>query len=238
MWEVSSDGRDLRQVAPGLSNACCGNWTADGRYFVFQALQGDLYGLWAIREKPALFYRSSREPARLSTHGMDFRGAVLSSDGQLIFSRVTLPRAEPVVYNMETNEYAPLSPAISAETVAFSPDGAWVVYTSVPERHMFRSRRDGSDKVRLTPPDLQTALPRFSPDGSRIVFMARHNGAGWGIYTIEMNGGQLSNLLPGQTDLADPDWSPDGKQSSLARIQPGRNPVLHVFMSWTFRPVR
>ena len=40
LWEVASDGTGLRPLLPGWSNPpseCCGNWTPDGNYFVFQS---------------------------------------------------------------------------------------------------------------------------------------------------------------------------------------------------------
>jgi hypothetical protein len=36
-----------------------------------------------------------------------------------------------------------------------------------PERTLWRSRADGSERLQLTFPPLMAALPRFSPDASR-----------------------------------------------------------------------
>ena len=38
LWEVSADGTSLHPMLPGWNNPpaeCCGNWTPDGKYFVF-----------------------------------------------------------------------------------------------------------------------------------------------------------------------------------------------------------
>ena len=43
LWEVGPDGTGLRPLLPGWSNPpseCCGNWTPDGSYFVFQSPHG------------------------------------------------------------------------------------------------------------------------------------------------------------------------------------------------------
>src|SRR5206468_2056335 len=40
LWEVSASGADLRRLLPDWRSPrdeCCGKWTADGRYFVFQS---------------------------------------------------------------------------------------------------------------------------------------------------------------------------------------------------------
>ncbi len=40
LWEVSADQSNLHPLLPGWNSPpaeCCGNWTADGKYFVFQS---------------------------------------------------------------------------------------------------------------------------------------------------------------------------------------------------------
>ena len=40
LWEAGADGTDLHRLLPGWNNPpseCCGAWTPDGRYFVFQS---------------------------------------------------------------------------------------------------------------------------------------------------------------------------------------------------------
>ena len=60
LWEVSPDGSNpphaLLSKWQYASSACCGNWTADGRYYIFQALQNQpntsttFTALWALPE--------------------------------------------------------------------------------------------------------------------------------------------------------------------------------------------
>jgi DNA-binding winged helix-turn-helix (wHTH) protein len=51
IWDVSPDGTNLHPLLPVSTKpdriACCGNWTQDGRYFVFT----DFSNLWALRER-------------------------------------------------------------------------------------------------------------------------------------------------------------------------------------------
>jgi len=57
IWEVAADGRNLHPVLHGWKNnppfECCGNWTPDGKYFLFQSQRGGTTNIWAIREVPA-----------------------------------------------------------------------------------------------------------------------------------------------------------------------------------------
>lgn len=50
LWEVSIDDGRVRRLLPGWNPseyACCGNWTPDGKYYVFQSGSN----IWAMREK-------------------------------------------------------------------------------------------------------------------------------------------------------------------------------------------
>src|SRR5208282_5817605 len=60
LWEASIDGTNLHPLLPGWNQPsfdCCGDWTADGDYFVFQATSGGRTDIWAIHEK-GLFGKS------------------------------------------------------------------------------------------------------------------------------------------------------------------------------------
>ena len=71
IWEVSREGAGLHPLlagwaagyrpgtgpADGPISLCCGSWTADGRYFVFQATHGGRSEIWSIPGKPGLLGR-------------------------------------------------------------------------------------------------------------------------------------------------------------------------------------
>ena len=77
LWEASIDGSNLHAVLPGWNNPpaeCCGNWTADGRYFVFQSTRRGKTGIWALREgRP--FRRSGAEPVNADSRSIELHGA-------------------------------------------------------------------------------------------------------------------------------------------------------------------
>src|SRR5207247_1124017 len=75
LWEVSADGTNLHPLLPGWnkpSSEWCGNWTPDGKYFLFQAERNGMTSLWAIREKGDLFRKPNREPVQLTAGPMSF----------------------------------------------------------------------------------------------------------------------------------------------------------------------
>jgi len=92
-----------------------------------------------------------------------------------------------------------------------------VTYVSVPDRALWRSRVDGSERMQLTAPGKITAgLPRWSPDGKQIVFMGRTLNANWRACLISANGGQWEDLAPEAAAGVDPGWTPDGKSIVLS----------------------
>jgi len=65
LWEVRTDGTGLRELLPGWNSPsfeCCGSWTPDGKYYVFQSTRNGSIGLWAMREKVQLWERFAVSP--------------------------------------------------------------------------------------------------------------------------------------------------------------------------------
>ena len=74
----------------------------------------------------------------------------------------------------------PISGGSSITQVSFSRDGQWVTYLSYPEREVWRSRVDGTEKLQLTRAPLDAWAPTFSSDGRQILFNAFGAGEGRG----------------------------------------------------------
>lgn len=214
LWEMSADATKLRPVLPGWSNlhaACCGHWTPDGKYFVFQATSQGRTDLWVIPEVRGIFGAGGGQPVRL-THGpIQFHSPMPSADGKKIFAIGRATRVELARFDPQKGEFLPYLPGISADQLSFSSDGKWVVYVSFPEGSLWRAKVDGTDRVQLTFPPMRVIVPRWSPDGKRIAFMAAGSDNIWKIYVVPVEGGAARLLLPGSGQEADPNWSADGQ---------------------------
>jgi Tol biopolymer transport system component len=220
LWEVSADGSHLHPLLPGWNNPpgeCCGNWTLDGKYFLFQSTRNNRTDIWAIHEETGLFRKIRREPTQLTTGPIDFSSPVPSQDGKKLFVVGAQPRGELVRYDARSRQFLPYLGGMSAENLAFSKDGNWVAYVASPEGSLWRSKMDGSERLQLTSPPMQVALPRWSPDGRRIAYMAQAFGKPWKIYLVSAAGGSPQQLLPGEYMQGDPGWSPDGSSLVFER---------------------
>jgi Tol biopolymer transport system component len=108
----------------------------------------------------------------------------------------------------------------------FSRDGKWVTYVSYPEGTLWRSTVEGEQRLQLTSPPIQVALPRWSPDGTRISFMGEYPEKPPRIFMVPADGGALEPLTRGaNANGYDSTWSPDGKSLALGSF-PGSEPGL------------
>jgi Tol biopolymer transport system component/DNA-binding winged helix-turn-helix (wHTH) protein len=207
VMEASADGTGLHQ----MFQACCGRWTPDGRYFIFQNRIDGRLDLWALPETRRFPWRKRDDkPIQLTAGPLNFQNPLLSTDGKKIFAIGESDRAELIRYDLHSNHFVPYFSGISAEGLAFSRDGQWVTYTSYPDGTLWRSKLDGSERLQLTFPPLRVLLPRWSPDGKQIAFNARLHDGPFNIYLISSEGGQAQRILPSEQTQQDANWSPDG----------------------------
>jgi len=214
LWEVSADGSNSHPLLSGWNTPaaeCCGSWTPDGRYFVFQSTRNRTTHIWVMRERTGLLQWVSQEPVQLTSGPLNYYMPAPSQDGKKLFVVGEQRRGELVRYDTKAQQWGSYLSGISAEHLDFSRDGEWVVYVTYPEGSLWRSKVDGRERVQLTYPPLQASLPRWSPDGKQIAFTARAPGKSWKTYLISAEGGSPQKLTPGEAGEYDPGWSADGK---------------------------
>jgi serine/threonine protein kinase/Tol biopolymer transport system component len=207
IMEAMADGTRFRKMFAG----CCGEWTIDGRFFIFQNKLNGKSNLWTLSENRVQWLQNRDEkPTQLTVGPLDFEYPSPSKDGKEIFAVGTSPQEEVVRYDARSGEFVSFLPGVSAEDLAFSPDGQWVVYTSYPDGLLWRSKADGSERLQLTFPPLQAELARWSHDAKQIVFSAKFPDSVYNIYLVPSEGGAPQRILPSQQGQMDVNWSPDG----------------------------
>jgi eukaryotic-like serine/threonine-protein kinase len=226
LWEVRSDGSNLHQLLKGWHNPPqenWGRWTPDGRYYVFEGGQGQSNDIFAVADSVGLFRKASGVPTQLTTGPTVYHTALPSLDGKKLFVQGMQPHSELVRYDAAAKQFLPFLGGISATDAAFTRDGKWVAYVATPANTLWRTRVDGSERLRLTYPPVAAALPVWSPDGSQIAYISGQAGKPWKIFLISAQGGSREELLPERVGEIDATWSPDGSQLAFGRIA-SRNP--------------
>ena len=219
LWEVAADGTDLHPLLPGWSRPgaeCCGSWTPDGRYFVFESWHDGNPNIWALREPRMLHARPG--PVRLTNGPLLYHTPVPSTNGKRIFVLAVQAHGDLVKVGTKSHQTTPLLGRLSISQADFSRDGRWVAYTTYPDNLLWRSRADGSQRLQLTSPGIEAGTPRWSPDGKEIAFAGRRSRKPWSIFTIAAQGGSPHQLTTEGIDQAFPDWSPDGTRLAFCRL--------------------
>lgn len=231
LWEVSANGTNLRPLLPGWKphpQECCGSWTPDGKYYVFQSgaqllshsRRAGRTQIWAIREKSGFTRRTDRTPVQLTTGPLDFFSPAPSMDGKKLFVVGVLHRNEFVRYNPKSREFVPFLTKIPAGGLGldFSKDGDPVAYRALSDATLWRSKSDGTAQLQLTSSPMEVALPRWSPDEKRIAFSGRTSGKPWSVHIISAEGGIPQQVLPEAQNQMDVTWSPDGNSLAFGRM--------------------
>jgi DNA-binding winged helix-turn-helix (wHTH) protein/Tol biopolymer transport system component len=227
LWEISLSGSNLHEVLPRWSTSSqqrSGGWTPDGRFFVFQTIPRGFYTpgeIWAIDERRGIFGRRRTNPVQLASGPIDWRYPVPSKDGKRIFASGRSYRGELSRFNAETRQFEPFLGGISAQGVSFSRDGKHVAYVSYPQGTLWKAERDGSHPLRLTDPPIEAIRPRWSPDGTQIIFTDLASNPVQAVYVVGADGGSPQPVLPGDKEFeGDPEWSADGRRIVLSSASP------------------
>jgi Tol biopolymer transport system component/DNA-binding winged helix-turn-helix (wHTH) protein len=231
LWELDATGQHARATLPGWSqpaSECCGSWTADGKYFVFQSQHGAFPNLWALTGV------HSHTPIQITNGPLSYAAPVTARRGHRIFFVGSDEHSELLRFDAAANSLVPYSagPA-SAYSVQYSPDGKWVAWVDPHDGSLWRSRANGSEVLQLTAPPLHIFMMRWAPNDNTLAVMARQPGTPWKIFRVAAGGGPLQPLTPEARNEADPDWSPDGASIVFGRLpnlmaEPSATKSIHV----------
>ena len=128
------------------------------------------------------------------------------------------------------------SPTTIDDDADWSPDGKRIVYTSrAPTRRGSNAVNDpsaeifvidadgGGSPVRLTTNDEEERAPAWSPDGTRILYVARKGGPDFELCVMNADGSGQTQLTDNAVGDLTSSWSLDGREITFHRIvAPGR----------------
>ena len=215
LWEFEVSSRHLKRLQfPELGDLalCCGSWAADGKTYVFEANSPHESNIWAATTG------THPEVTELTNGPLRYLSPLPSRDDQTVYFIGLEQPAGTRVYDRKLQAFVPVPAYLAdAQRITFSRDGEWVAWTDRDSR-LWRARSaDGSGRIQLTPNDMEVFLAQWSPDGTRLVLMARKPGETWQLFAVNAEGGVPRLLLADRRNLADPDWSPDGRRLVFGR---------------------
>jgi Tol biopolymer transport system component len=210
---MTADGNSAHPILPSgtqPSDQSAGNWTSDGKYFLFSGCERYECNLWAMRDAWSWFRRSHHGPFPLTSGPDVLHVTIPTQTGSRIFAFSFRSRRELEKLDPRTMRTSMLSLDTLAQEASVSPDGQMVVYSNRPDSSLWRCNTDGSQRLQLTSSPLGAFSPRWSPKGEQILFTGVRNDQPRQIYLISSDGGALRPVLPKGWEGANADWSPDG----------------------------
>jgi serine/threonine protein kinase/Tol biopolymer transport system component len=219
LWEMTAGGANLHSLLPGWKGSlCCGHWSTDGNLFFFNS-DGQI---WARDEHRGLFRHSPLRPVRLTSGPIGWGSPIPGKDGGKIFATGSTPHGELVRLDSQTRQFQPYLHGLSADNLSFSRDGKSLVFTTYPDSILWKANTDGSNRVQLSTPPTLPIAPRWSPDGSQILFTELASDHGEKAFVVSTQGGSPQRLLPEDAGMeTDPNWSPDGRKVVFSTSREG-----------------
>ena len=214
IWLVGSDGKDPHPLDldwPIDGDEADGQWTPDGRHFVFSSGRegrGNVYELM----KPRWFeFWRKPEAIRLTGNQLNITDAVPARDSKSLFVLGRVESGTMQVFDPRAGKLVPFLGGLPVLEFVVSPDRQWMAYTEYPSGHLWKSRLDGSDAVQLT--KVPAYMEQWSPDGKWIAY------SDWDkIYRVPADGGAPEKVMPEGDSEVMPTWSPDGRSIIFNRF--------------------
>src|SRR6266496_732656 len=230
IWEVNVNGSNAHALLDHwehASAACCGNWTANGAYYIFQVTQtspSNLTTLWAMADRNS----GKATPFQLTNGPISFGNASPSHDNKKVWALGVEPTGEAVRYDAGQKTFVPLLSAVSATDLDYSADGKWITYVSLPDGVLWRCNADGTEKLQLTSPPERAALPHWSPAGDRIAYVSFQPNKPSQITLVSLNGGDAQAILPESQGQIDANWSTDGSRIMFGYLHGSQNLNIEI----------
>ena len=214
LWELFKDGTSLHEILGRWNPVpaeCCGRWSPDGSWYVFQSTRDGRTDIWALPEPSGPIDRKQGEPIQLTAGPINSLAPEMSPDGSRLYMIGQQLRGELNRYDARLKQFVPYLNGVSAEFLDFSRDGKWIAYVSFPDHLLWRCNVQGDHCLQLTGPAMQPTAPRWSPDSTRVAFFDASSGKPFKLFLVPANGGSSQAVVDEPWNEIDPNWSPDGQ---------------------------
>jgi Tol biopolymer transport system component len=228
IWLLPAAGGQAEKLAVSRRYLAGLAWTPDGRRIVFSSQQSGVPALWIVNAKPPA------EPSLMA--GVETGALRPSIPARPRLDRIAYQRQERVdclwrAFLSGGKMSAPKSIVPSAGRdylPQISPNGEWITFASDRSgtAELWLCRLDGSELRNLTAGSrIASGSPRWSPDGTVIVFDAHGSDGNFDIYQISAAGGPVRRMTWDKSEEVRPSWSADGRWIYFTSDRTGRREI-------------
>jgi len=239
IWELDADGGNAHPITPDWpaeAGQCCGQWSPDGKHYVFLSNRDGKTDVFELVPPSFLNLFKSTAPVKLTQTALEISAVSPSRDSTRLFVIGSSDQGAMVAYDLKAKRFMPFLGGLPAMMMEVSPDGKWIAYKTYPQQSLWKCRVDGTDRVQLTTLPFSSSIPRWSPDGKKIVFHAWLP-KGPKLFVVPAEGGNVEEVVPGTsndfTNQMSGSWAGDGESVAYGEYpNPGTSAKgIHV---WNF----
>jgi hypothetical protein len=150
LWNMNADGQNahpLRFDWPANASQYAGQWTPDGRHFVFSSDREDRLNLYELVPAPWFAFWRKPTAVRITGNQLPILAAAPMRDSKGLFVLARADDGAMRVYDPQSKKLLPYLDDVSMLAFVISPDRQWMAYSEYPSLHLWKSRLDGSEKV-------------------------------------------------------------------------------------------
>jgi Tol biopolymer transport system component len=215
IFEMNVDGSNVHPLSldwPSDAAQWDGQWTPDGRHFVFISYRDGFSSTYELVSPRWFEFWKKDSAVRLTPEQMDVVAMTPTRDSAnlLVIGRVA--QGSMQAYDSKGQRFIPFLDGLAASSFVISPDRQWMVYADYPRHLLWRSRVDGSERLPLT--DIPAWMPEWSADSKWVAFCNFK-----AIYRVSIDGGVPEQLTSEGSELeVNPTWSPDGTSIDFSDV--------------------
>ena len=219
IFTVDADGSHLHQVTlarnpPGQH--ADPSWSADGKSLVFAAIgtmraRSSINTLWVVDT-------ASGEQKQVPTGDLVNQvSPVMSKDGRSVYFGALVPEGFGIYSAQRSGNAPPVELYRTGKDIpggiAVSPDGKRLFFTRLRTvSQIWQTGADSSPAKALYQDDvLRAKLPKYSPDGKRIVYVVQQHNNSQDVWMMNADGSNAAPVVSEPGIANGPGWTPDSQ---------------------------
>jgi TolB protein len=191
----------------------------DGSKIVYRTNASGASDIWIVNS-------DGSNPQQLTANAGTNVGPAVSPDGRhILFLSDRTGVAHIWQMNIDGSDQKQLTNGNGEERPQFSPDGRWVVYSTIAENSsIWRIPAGGGKPVQLT--EKSAGVPTVSPDGKLVACLYEDDNAPVRIALVPLEGGRPLKTLDYGAPPAILRWTPDGRAIAYLDLRDGVSNVI------------